>query len=232
MKYLSKLVLLLFIFSYSTFAQPKVKQCSININGDFVNINIPKKYKGNFYSGIPQVVGDSIKFILPNAMDRVVINKDTLFSWPKNFPSNSSFNQLFNKIHSGKKLNVLFTILDEYGRFYLIKKSTESQFRLLINTPRMIDPKGEINNTSAINNTPATINPFPTINPILSSHRVATLLKKYKGLDVLSFHSEDEYIKFLVDYFKDCPLLSNKFKNSFYTSNDLILAFEEYDRCQ
>lgn len=62
MKYLSKLVLLLFIFNYSAFAQPKVKLCSINLNGDFVSINIPKKYKGNFYSGIPQVVGDSIKF--------------------------------------------------------------------------------------------------------------------------------------------------------------------------
>jgi hypothetical protein len=226
MKYLSKLVLLLFIFNYSAFAQPKVKLCSINLNGDFVSINIPKKYKGNFYSGIPQVVGDSIKFILPNAMDRVVIDKDTLFSWPKNFPSNSSFNQLFNKIHSGKKLDVLFTILDEYGGFYLIKKSTESQFRLLINTPRMLDPKGEIDNTSS------TINPFPNNNPISSNHRVATLLKKYKGFDVLSFHSEVEYIKFLVDYFKDCSLLSNKFKNSFYTSNDLILAFEEYNRCK
>jgi hypothetical protein len=232
MKYLSKLGLLFSIVTHSVLAQPKVKQCSININGDFVNINIPKKYKGNFYSGIPQVVGDSIKFILPNAIDRVIIEKDTLFSWPRFFPANSSFNQLFKRIYSGKRINVLLTVLDEYGGFYLIKKSTESQFRLLINIPRMIDPKGEINNTSAINNTPATINPFPTINPISSSHRVATLLKKYKGLDVLSFHSEGEYIKFLVDYFKDCSLLSNKFKNSFYTSNDLILAFEEYDRCK
>jgi hypothetical protein len=226
MKYLSKLGLLLFVVTHSALAQLKVKQCSINFKGDFVKIDIPKKYKCNFYSGIPQVSADSIKFILPNSIDRVVINKDTLFSWPKYFPSNSSFNQLFEKIYNGKKLEVLFTVLDEYGGFYLIKKSNENQFRLLISTPRMVDPKGEINNTPTVNN------PLATNNPISSNYHVATLLERYKGLDVLSFYSEDEYIKFLVDYFKDCSLLSNKFKNSFYTSNDLIIAFEEYDRCK
>lgn len=225
MNYLSKLgILTIIIIGNSVFAQPKVRQCFVNFNGDFVKVDILKKYKGNIYSGIPQVMGDSIKIILPSVIESVVFNKDTLFSWPKRFPSNPSFNQLFEKVYSGRKIQVLFTSLDEYGGFYLIKKSNESQFRLLINTPRMLDPKGEMNPQNLTN-------PLSVNDPISSNHRIVTLLKRYKGLDVLSFHSEAEYIKFLVGYFKECSLLSNKFKNSFYTSNDLIIAFEEYDKC-
>jgi hypothetical protein len=229
MKFLPTLMFLPIVIANSAVAQPKVKPCFISLNGNFIEIDIPKKYKGNYYSGIPRVINDSLSIIQPNAIDRVFINKDTLFSWPKRFPANSSFNQLFKKIYIGKKLEVLLTVLDEFGEFYLIKKSNESQFRLLISTARMINPK-TIDETER--KAPTGASPFPSNDPVLSRYSVATVLKKYKGLDVLSFPREEEYNKFLADYFQDCLLLSNKFRNTFYTSNDLLVAFDEYDRCK
>lgn len=174
-----------------------------------------RKYKGNIYAGLPRLVNDSIDIVKPSTSDFVVIGHDTLISWVRKFNIDyANFDQFVRKVHSGNAINVFFTKLTDYGGFYLIKKKNEKNYRLLIDEPRLLNAIGK---------------GYLTGNP---GYIETTILRQYKGVDVLSFQTERAYIDFLIDYFFDCVLLRNKFKSEFYTSKDFLIAVREYDRCK